>query len=89
MLSSGFVLKHDRISGDEGVKVKSTKMSPNLNLDNTPLLTCWPFYDIHLSNVEDASFMCLTSIFTHFDDWKSFTKFGAKKSHEMMSYILA
>ena len=88
-LSNGFELKHDMLSGDEGGKIKSTRVSSNSNLDNTPSLTCWPFYDIHLSNVEDYSFMCLTSIFTHFDDWKSFTKFGAKKSHEMMSYILA
>jgi hypothetical protein len=27
-LSSGFELKHDRLSGDEGVKVKPMEMSP-------------------------------------------------------------
>jgi len=37
----------------------------------------------------NASFMCLTSMFTHVDDYKSFMKFGAKKSHEIMSYIIA
>jgi hypothetical protein len=42
-LSSGFELKHDMLSGDEGVKFKPVKMSPNLNLDHAPLLTCWPF----------------------------------------------
>jgi hypothetical protein len=75
------------ISGDEGVKVKSMRVSPNLNLDNAPLLTGWPFSDIYLSNVEGAPFMCPTSISTHIDDWKSFMKFGNKKSHEMISYI--
>ena len=88
MQSSGFVLKHDRISGDEGVMVKSMKMSPNINLDNTPLLTCWPFSNVYLSNVEGYSFMCLISISTHTDNWKSFMKFGIKKSHEMTSYNL-
>ena len=34
-------------------------------------------------------FMCLTSISTHIDDWKSFMKFGIKKSLEMTSYALA
>ena len=32
--------------------------------------------------------MCLTSISTHMNDWKSFIKFGIKKSHEMISHIL-
>ena len=45
LISSGFEFKHDRlrgnlVSGDKGVEVKSMKWSPNLNLDNTPLLTC-------------------------------------------------
>ena len=35
-LSNGFELKHDMLSGDEGVKIKSTRVSSNLNLDNTP-----------------------------------------------------
>jgi len=65
------------------------KMSSMLDSDNTPLLTCWPFFDIYLSNVEDASFMGLISMFTYVDDRKSFMKFGAKKSHEMMTYIIA
>jgi hypothetical protein len=37
-LSSGFELKHGRLSGDEDVKVKPMEMSPNLNLDIAPLL---------------------------------------------------
>ena len=77
------------LSGDEGVKIKSTRVSSNLNLGNTPLLAYWPFSDIYLSNVEGAYFMCLTSIPTHMDDWKSFMKFGIKKSHEMISYTLS
>jgi len=32
-------------------------------------------------------FMCLTSIPIYIDPWKSFVKFGIKKSHEMISYI--
>ena len=34
-------------------------------------------------------FMCLTSISIYIDYWKSFMKFGIKKSHEMMSYNLS
>ena len=34
-------------------------------------------------------FMCLTSISIYIDHWKSFMKFGIKKSHEMISHILA
>jgi len=82
-------MKHDMLSGDEGVKIKSTRESSNLNLSNTPLLAYWPVLDIYLSNIEGASFMCLTSIFTHMDDWKSFVKIGIEKSHEMTSYVLA
>jgi hypothetical protein len=37
-LSSGFELKHGRLSGDEDVKVKPMETSPNLNLDVAPLL---------------------------------------------------
>ena len=37
-LSTGFELKHDRLSDDEDVKVKSMEMSPNLNSDIAPLL---------------------------------------------------
>ena len=64
-------------------------MSSNLNLGNPPLLAYWPFLDIYLSNVEGAYFMCLTSISTHMNVWKSFMKFGIKKSHEMISYNLS
>ena len=35
-LSNGFDLKHGMLSGDEGVKIKSTRVNSNLNLDNTP-----------------------------------------------------
>ena len=77
------------LSGDESVKIKSIRVSSNLNLGNTPLLAYWPFSDIYLSNVEGASFMCLTPISTHMDDGKSFVKFGIKKSHEMTTYALA
>ena len=77
------------LSGDEGVKIKSTRVSFNLNLGNTPLLAYWPFLDIYQSNVEGTPFMCLTSISTHMDHWKSFMKFGIKKSHEMISYNLS
>ena len=31
--------------------------------------------------------MCLTSISIYIDPWKSFMKFGIKKSHEMISHI--
>ena len=37
-LSNGFELEHDMLSGDEGVKIKSIRVSSNLNLDNTPLV---------------------------------------------------
>ena len=37
-LSNGFELKHDMLSGDEGIKIKSTRVNSNLNLDSTPLL---------------------------------------------------
>ena len=32
--------------------------------------------------------MYITSTFIHLDQWKSFIKFGIKKSHEMTSYVL-
>jgi hypothetical protein len=35
---------------------------------------------------EGASFMCLTSLSIYSDHWKSFMKFGLKKSHEMISH---
>ena len=84
-LSNGFELKHEMLSGDDGVKITSSRVSSNLNSGNTHLLAYWPFSDIYLSNVEGAYFMCLTSNSTHMNDWKSFMKFGIKKSPEMIS----
>ena len=46
-LSNGFELKHGMLSGDEGVKIKSTRVSFNFNLGNTPLLAYWLFSDIY------------------------------------------
>ena len=60
------------------------KLSPHLNLDNTPLLTCGPWLRLGMSNVKHAYFMYITCIYL--DQWKSFMKFGIKKSHEMISY---
>ena len=88
-LSNGFELKHDMLSGDEGVKIKSTRVSSNLNLDNAPLLTCGPLLRLCKSNVKHAYFMYITSTCIHLDQWKSFMKFGIKKSHEMISYNLS
>jgi hypothetical protein len=98
-LSSGFEIKPDRLSvirsldpylrsGDEGVTIKSMEMSPNLNLDNTPLLTCWPFSNVCLSSVNHGSFMSITLISSYLDHWKSFMKIGAKKSYGMISVSL-
>ena len=42
-LSNGFEFKHGMLSDDEGVKIKSTRVSSNLNLDHAPLLTFCPF----------------------------------------------
>ena len=64
------------------------KLSPNLNLDNTPLLTCGPWLRLGMSNVKHACFMYITSTCIHLDQWKSFMKLGIKKSHEMISYDL-
>ena len=33
--------------------------------------------------------MYITSTCIHLDQWKSFVMFGAKKSHQMISYIFA
>ena len=46
-LNNGFELKYDMLSGDEGVKIKSTRVSFNFNLGNTPLLAYWLFSDIY------------------------------------------
>ena len=59
------------------------KLSPNSNLDNTHLLTCGPWLRLGMSNVKHASFMYITLTCIHLDQWKSFMKFGAKKSYEM------
>ena len=88
-LSNGFEFEHDMLSGDEGVKIKSTRVSSNLNLDNTPLLTCVPLLRLCKSNVKHAYSMYITSPCIHLDPWKSFMKFGIKKSHEMISHIFA
>ena len=77
------------LSGDEGVKIKSTRVSSNLNLDNAPLLTCGPLLRLCKSNVKHAYFMYIRSTCNHLDQWKSFMKFGIKKSHEMISYNLS
>ena len=42
-----------------------------------------------LGNVGCTCFMCLASTSIYIDHWKSFMKFGIKKSHEMTSYVLA
>jgi hypothetical protein len=39
-------------------------------------------------SVAITSFMCLASLSIYSDTWKSFMKFGIKKSHEMISYML-
>jgi len=88
-LSIGFELKHDMLSGDEGVKIKSTRVSSNLNLDNTPLLTYVLLLRLCKSNVKHAYFMYITSTCIHLDQWKCFMQFGIKKSHEMISYNLS
>ena len=65
------------------------KMSPNLNLDNTRLFTCGPWLRLGMSNVKHAYFMYITSACIHSELWKSFMKFGIKKSLEMISYNLS
>ena len=77
------------LSGDEGVKIKSTRVSSNLNLDNTPLLTYGSLLKLCKSKVKHAHSMYITSTCIHLDQWKSFMKFGIKKSHEMISYNLS
>ena len=87
-LSNGFELKHDMLSGDEGVKIKSTRVSSNLNLDNAPLFTCGPLSRLCKSKVKHAYFMYITSTCIYSELQKSFMKFRFKKSHEMISYNL-
>jgi hypothetical protein len=38
-------------------------------------------------SVDVTSFICLTSLSIYSDPWKSFMKFGIKKSHEMISHF--
>ena len=64
------------------------KLSPNFNMDNTHLLTYGPWLRLGMSNVKHACLMYITSRWIHLDQWKSFMKFGIKKSHEMISYNL-
>ena len=61
----------------------------NLNLGHAHLLTYGPLLRLCKSNAKHAYSMYITSTCIHLDPWKSFMKFGIKKSHEMMSYILA
>ena len=76
-------------SDDEGIVVQSMKFSPNLNLDNIPLLTCGPLLRLCMSNVKHAYFIYITSTCIHSELWKCFMQFGIKKSHEMISYNLS
>jgi len=61
---------------------------PPLKLGPCTIAYMLPFQKVCLSNVGCTSFMCLTLISIYIDHWKSFMKFGIKKSHEMISYIL-
>ena len=65
------------------------KLGLNLNLDNTPLLTCGALLRLCMSNVKHTYFMYMTSTCIHSELWKSFMKFGIKKSLEMISYNLS
>jgi hypothetical protein len=38
-------------------------------------------------SVDVTSLICLTSLSIYSDPWKSFMKFGIKKSHEMTSHV--
>ena len=65
------------------------KNDSQLELGQYNLLTCWPFSNVGLSSVQHAPFVSMTLVSGHLDHWKSFMKFGAKKSHEMISYNLS
>ena len=71
-LSNGFELKHDMLSGDECVKIKSTRVSSNLNLDNAPLLTYGSLLRLCKSKAKHAHSIYITSTCIHLDQWKSF-----------------
>jgi hypothetical protein len=86
-LSSGFELKHDRLSGDDDVK-------SNLRRWAWPKVGCCPialhigpFSNYMLGWCYGNIFICLTLVPIYSDPWKSFMKFGIKKSHEMISFI--
>jgi len=65
------------------------KVSSNLDLDDAPLLTYRPFLKkVCLDDASGTFSMCLISIPIYVGPWKSLVKFGIKKSHEMISYIL-
>ena len=76
------------LSGVGDVKVKPMEISPNLNRILHPCFTYRPLSRYMLGWCYWNTFMCLTSISIYIDHWKSFMKFGIKKSHEMISYIL-
>jgi len=59
------------------------KVSLKSNLENIV-----PFQSACLGDVYGIAFMCSTSITTYSDHSKSFKKFGIKRSHEMISYML-
>ena len=63
-------------------------MSPNLTWILHLCSPIDPFLRYMLGWCYWNIFMCLTSIPIYIDPWKSFVKFGIKKSHEMISYIL-
>jgi hypothetical protein len=64
------------------------------NICNIPVLIMFQcVYDrcsclVMQVSVYVTSFLCLTSLSIYSDPWKSFMKFGIKKSHEMISHIL-
>jgi hypothetical protein len=64
------------------------------NICNIPLLFVFQCVYVRCSclvmqvSVDVTSFMCLTSLSIYSDPWKSFMKFGIKKSHEKISYSL-
>jgi len=65
------------------------KVNRNLDLDDAPFLTYRPFFlKVCLDDASGTFFMCLISIPIYIGLSKSLVKFGIKKSHEMMSYIL-
>jgi hypothetical protein len=61
---------------------------PNLNLDVHHCFAYRPFSRYMLGWCYCNIFMCLTLVPIYTGHLKSFMKFGVKKSHEMISYIL-